>query len=276
MDWGLSPAACEMSRRDDGSQWKDDGVDGVRVSSRRFYAHYHGVEIDLLLKVYASLRMGKEENARPLIWLAGDSSLDNKHWLYEQDVADDLNDDSYTGPALNGYEHILDHRCVKDVCYFLNDALLERASPYAAINTAVEASTLSDRIKGGLLANDQLIRDHMQPQDVLVVSVGGNDVALRPSLSTILSVAWLALASKKENIAAGTAWGTGHVKKLFREHLQQYISMLCAKVLPKKVLLCWIYYPCESGSGWADPLLKTLGYDKDPTVLQSIIQLAYR
>jgi hypothetical protein len=42
-----------------------------------------------------------------------------------------------TGPALNGYESVLNpKRSVRDVCYWMNDALV--GTPYVAINTSVE------------------------------------------------------------------------------------------------------------------------------------------
>jgi hypothetical protein len=38
-------------------------------------------------------------------------------------------------------------------------------------------------------------------EDVLIVSIGGNDIALRPSLTTMLSVSWLALIARDETVA---------------------------------------------------------------------------
>ena len=42
-----------------------------------------------------------------------------------------------------------------------------------------------------MLAQDQFVRDHIEATDTLVVSVGGNDVALRPSVATALSMLML-------------------------------------------------------------------------------------
>ena len=57
----------------------------------------------------------------------------------------------------------------------------------AAINTAVEASTLNERTFK-LRPQDTFIRENIHPEDVLVVSVGGNDVALCPCPCTIASI----------------------------------------------------------------------------------------
>ena len=84
---------------------------------------------------------------------------------------------------------------VGDINYWLNHALALRreppptvvvatqpvsALPSAAINSAVEASLLSNRVGccGGLLAADVFIRDNITEDDYLLVSVGGNDVVI--------------------------------------------------------------------------------------------------
>ncbi len=242
MNWGLSSAAQETARPDTGD-WTDLEAPAVpSVDARALYARYHGHPLPYLYALHAYFR-GQQ---RPICWLAGDSSLDNKHWLYPTDdkLSDPLRDDSYTGPALNGYQHVLrPPRCVKDVCYWLNEALQGKASPYVALNTRLRCRSVAGarephvlsvwrppRWRTGsrgrclvsdcgprarwaahvmLAGQDLLIRDHMRPDDVLVVSVGGNDVALRPSLSTIAAVSWLAFASSAATIEAGTAYGTG-------------------------------------------------------------------
>ncbi len=158
-------------------------------------------------------------------------------------------DDSYCAPACNGYEAILEPaRSVKDVCFWFNYYAVKRGSRFAAVNTAVEASTLQDRASGAaLLGHDILIRDFVQPDDIVVVSVGGNDIALRPGLGTMVSVSWLAFFARDENIEAGTASGFGHLRSIFLTQLQGYVQALCAKTKPRKVIVCMIYHPSESG-----------------------------
>ena len=59
----------------------------------------------------------------------------------------------------------------------------------------IEESTVGNR-SAGLLIHDAFVRDHITEQDYLVVSMGGNDVALRPTAGTIVSM--LALTSSPE------------------------------------------------------------------------------
>ena len=49
----------------------------------------------------------------------------------------------------------------------------------AAINTAVEATTLNERTFR-FRSQDKLIQEYIEQEDILVVSIGGNDVALCP------------------------------------------------------------------------------------------------
>lgn len=173
MDIGDSYAAVEtrLSRDDSEARNWDAYPKKLNISSRSFYANFHAHKLHYLV---ALQRLFRKQN-RSIIWLAGDSSLDNKHWLYELDgekMLDSLSDDRYTAEPVNGYEKILRNPCrsIRDVCYWVNEAAV--GSEYVCLNTSIEASTLKDRMSG-LLGHDELIRDRMQPQDVLIVSIGG-------------------------------------------------------------------------------------------------------
>lgn len=76
-----------------------------------------------------------------------------------------------------------------DVTYWLNYHGIDerRNQKYGAINTAVEATTLNSRTFR-LHPQDKFIRDNIQQDDVLIVSVGGNDIALAPTPCTIMSL----------------------------------------------------------------------------------------
>ena len=76
----------------------------------------------------------------------------------------------------------------QDVCYCLNAALIAQGSPFRCINTAVEATLLRQRSCGVLLPQDKFLRDNIEANDIVVVSVGGNDIALAPSPCTILQM----------------------------------------------------------------------------------------
>ena len=113
---------------------------------------------------------------RAIIWLLGDSTLDNKHWFNDEEA------------AVNGYEAVLKPaRSREDVAHHLNKEIVANglAGEWCCINTAVEEATLGMRGAGRpLLAQDVFCRDHLQPADALVVSCGGNDIALRPTAWT--------------------------------------------------------------------------------------------
>mmetsp|Transcript_150401 Transcript_150401/g.481362 ORF Transcript_150401/g.481362 Transcript_150401/m.481362 type:complete len:137 (-) Transcript_150401:145-555(-) len=93
------------------------------VSSSEYYWNYHGQRIDHLNAVHASLR---ESCCKSFVWLAGDSSLDNKHWLFNGEKSNPsvMRREEIAAPAVNGYEHILSPpRMARDVCYWLNVGL---------------------------------------------------------------------------------------------------------------------------------------------------------
>lgn len=151
------------------------------VLSQDFYREYHSHRISDLEVVHSQLR--QQKNTDGLIFLAGDSSLDNKYWF------------SDTAPALNGFEEFLTPATSKrDVAYWMNKQLAYRKeennsrSNMAVINCAVEESTIASRAHGALLPQDVFIRDHLTSEDTLVISLGGNDIALRPSPFTVCNM----------------------------------------------------------------------------------------
>lgn len=168
-----------------------------------FYGEYHGHTTQDLEVAHAALR------PRDLIWLLGDSSLDNKYWLLQ----------GGREAACNGYESFLKPpQAVPDVCHWVNAELVRRGvgERLACINTSVEESTLADRPRDTLLPQDLFCRDNVLSGDTLVVSVGCNDVALRPSPATGVNMLMLTRAPTSM-IRSGWAPGTNHFRKLFRE-----------------------------------------------------------
>lgn len=94
---------------------------GSMIDASKFYANYYGHPLEDLAILHTHLREGN----RRVVWLCGDSSLDNKHWLYPggggTKQGNQLKDDAFCGDAVAGYEGILQPpRCVKDVAYWLN------------------------------------------------------------------------------------------------------------------------------------------------------------
>ena len=137
------------------------------ISAVDFYNEYHGHPVSDLEVLLPALR------PRAVTWLVGDSSLDNKHWLFDGRRNDP---DSTALPLCAGYEAVLQppQAQVADVAFWINKELDRRglSGQLACVNTAVEESTLADRAGERMLAQDQFVRDHIEPADTLVVSVG--------------------------------------------------------------------------------------------------------
>lgn len=60
----------------------------------------------------------------------------------------------------------------------------------SATCSSVEATTLNQR-NLRLLPQDRFLRDNITSNDVLIVSIGGNDIALAPTPCTIVAMAGL-------------------------------------------------------------------------------------
>lgn len=64
-----------------------------------------------------------------------------------------------------------------------------------------------------LKPQDVFLRDHLQPNDVLVVSIGGNDVALWPTPCTIASIAGLVHCTPTSCLEQGFVFGSVPVRR---------------------------------------------------------------
>jgi hypothetical protein len=142
---------------------------------------YFGHDVRHLQRIHTQLRNG----ARSCIFLAGDSSLDNKVWLEERGEAVRLlgepthvqafacnlsHQSTLCAPSqLNGYEQVLDPPLMKkDVCYWLNWEARQRGleAEVFSLNTAVEATSLNSRAFCSLLAQDKFIHVRLTSMQV--------------------------------------------------------------------------------------------------------------
>jgi len=268
--------------------------DDLLIEAGAYYQTYSGHEVRRLATVEQHLRRihTSPEKEGSCLFLAGDSSLDNKHWLFpgfRQASWTLLNDQErghFTGVALNGYERVLSPpRMVMDVCYWMNRLLLdEQKSGTFCLNTSVEATTLTSRVGGvqcccvpacgGLYRQDKLIRERIRPQDYLVICVGGNDVALAPSIFTILFLVillltpWFLICACHPSIL--------YFKLLFHYQLECYAKKLTSRTRPRKVGVCMIYNLDEAMvESWANAVLNLVCYSCFPRVLQYRMNLAF-
>jgi hypothetical protein len=183
-----------------------------KINTSRFYYQWKGhplEDIDILLKTAIS-----NNPDQPIIYLAGDSSLDNKYWVSKEDITTSI-------PKI--YQDSFDKPTPKpDVAFYLNTLLSDRAT---CLNLAVEESMLRDRAKS-LLEHDAFIRDHLRAQDILIVSIGGNDIALKPTLGTAASMLQLAYLTPQRSLERGDAWSMGHFVKIFGDQVAGYVGRL--------------------------------------------------
>lgn len=244
-----------------------------KVNTVDYYKNYSGHESDLLEKVYDGLKLSGCTN---FIFYAGDSSLDNKHWIFAgKDKSNEAayQDDTISAEAINGYEGVLvPPRMVKDVNYWVNKLLADGQGPrnhkICSLMTSVEASTLSQR-ESSLLPQDIFLRDHLSENDYLVVSVGGNDIAFGTDASIND-----ALGSLQKNPHDPAALGV--LSSVFGTKTQKYVEKLVEKKKPKNILISLIYHPDEKkGSSWANSVLNAFGYSDDPKPLQDLNSFLY-
>ena len=160
---------------------------------------------------------------------------------------------------------------VQDIAYHITALAPEGIS---ALNCAVEESTVGER-GDGLLTHDKFIRDHVTENDFIVVSMGGNDVALKPTSATVTNM-MLLTRTPEWILRLGCTMGMRHFEWLFHDQIEKIVRRMVAGRKPKKVLICMIYFLDEKpGGSWADRVLSLLGYDANPSKLQHIITTLY-
>jgi len=248
----------------------------AKVDAGEYYAEYHGHPLALLERVHA--RLAAEPSRKGIVFLAGDSSMDNKHWFFKGHKAKErqMADPAFTAPATRGYDQVLEPaRMVQDIAYHVSDLAPEGVF---ALNCAVEESTVGERMASatGLLAHDEFIRDHVTEDDYIIVSMGGNDVALKQTKATIANMLLLT-RTPGWLLRLGCTVGMRHFEWLFHDEIEKAVRRMVAGARkPKKVLVCMIYYLDERpGGSWADGVLAALGYDAEPAKLQHIISTLF-
>lgn len=246
------------------------GQGGILLNTFSFYSSYFGHNINHLISLIRAFKALNPQ--KPFVFLAGDSSLDNKHWLKHAGKAQKGKSPALTDclRAVNGYDKILDPPVMlPDVSYHLNTLLPD----YYTINTAVEEATIASKLH--LSEHDMFIKNNITYNDVLIVSIGGNDIALTPTLATIANMLLLVRLNDLDTIKKGPeeAWGMDYFIKMFKDNVEAYILKLIGDMRPKKIIVCMIYYPdLLSTQGWADTSLSALGYDSHPEKLQEAIK----
>lgn len=241
-----------------------------KINPFPFYGEWAGHPLSDLAVVRAAIQSSRP--GKPIIYLAGDSSFDNKAWIPSSGPGGDPL--PVATPEI--YKSFLKPEAPKpDVAFWLNHFLGGKAS---VLNAAVEASLLREREKS-LLHHDEFIRDNITSQDILIVSVGANDIALSPTTATMRHMLQLAWLTSKASIEGGTASSLSHFRNMFNNQTQNYILRLTSKQKPRAVVVCTIYHPLEASASsqesWADAQLQMLGYGRWPGQLQAAIRQIY-
>ncbi|KAJ3252443.1 hypothetical protein HK103_001562 [Boothiomyces macroporosus] len=235
-------------------------TDSLPISPTQYFGLFHGVQATFLKATINHFHSAYPE--RSIIYLSGDSSLDNKHWI-DGDVE-----------TPESYRNVLEPAIMKpDVSFNIMSVIPDTL----VVNTAVEATTIADR-DNGLLESDCLIRDNIKSNDILVTSIGGNDIALRPTLLTKLNLLMLVYLNSMFALTnyPNLCFGTPYFKRLLGTKVQKYLERLTAKTKPKTIYICMIYYPDEQeDGGWADRVLQFLNYNKNPAKVQKVIETLY-
>jgi len=239
----------------------------VKIAAKDFYGEYYGHKPEHLALALQAL---KRDGPRPIVYLAGDSSLDSKHWFPD------------LGPATNGYETFLDPPELRqDIAYHLNrifaSTTRSQERPPVVLNTAREESTIAERSGVSFHPQDVFIRDNITTEDVLMVSVGGNDVALKPTKATREALGVLLMTNPPEVLVSTPekAQGMSYFVSLFKDGVEHFLTKLTSKQKPRRIVLCHIYFLDEKCGGWADSTLRMLQYDKNPALLQNVVRAVY-
>merc|ERR1712196_315394 len=110
----------------------------------------------------------------------------------------------------------------------------------------------------------------------MVVSVGGNDVAMTPSIQTIINALGMMKFSSEADIAAGSTMFMSHFINLFHDQLKQYVEKVVSWTKPKKILVCMLYFLDEApADSWASFALNHLEYNTRPQKLQAAMRTIF-
>lgn len=228
------------------------------MNSKSFYNCHSGHSLNVLYNL-----IKKFAPYSKIVFLAGDSSL-YKFWILDQP----------TKKAVNYYQLILIPPEMKpDICYQLNYLL--RGSAYICIHCAVYDSTLWERIQGNMMAQDLFIQQNIKPNDVLIVSMGSNDILYKPTFTTLYYLILLISLNTIENIKSNPlqCWGFRQFMNLFKNQITHYIERLIALQKPKLVIVCMFDYSDEN---WTDVALSYLGYKNHLETFQIVIEQMYK
>ena len=204
-------------------------------------------------------------------------SNDNKQWMNNESTHAIANPTKIPKeirePATNGYEKLFgdDATCVPDMAYWFNYHAEKHLVNVSTINAAVEATTLQNR-SSVLIEQDRFARQHLEDGDHVVCSIGGNDIALAPTGSTIGAMIRTLLNPSRKAIGRGSSGAMQTLISLFKDGIQNYLIRVIGKKKVSKVFVNMIYYPAIEGDSWCKFLLSVINNRVMRPRLQFIIR----
>jgi len=221
----------------------------TKINQELFYEPYHGHDVEDIIKIYYAAKSSKVDQ---IVWLAGDSTLDNKYWIKKDEQK----------PATHVYDKILDNpHMIQDVAYHVNTLLNKNQ---LCINTSIEATTLEQHITRSF-EQDVFIKENVGVNDTLIVSCGGNDILFDPMSMMPHLLKYLV---------------TGYIDffhDIFHDKLKAFVKKLTKKTKPKKVIICILYYPnFQNPAGWASTLLSAFKMLGAENMVLKLIQTVYQ
>ncbi len=230
---------------------------------KMFYEHYYGHKIADLETLTSQFRRLRHN----IVFLVGDSTLDNKHWILDEPRQ----------PTHPGYQCVMPRKTildesVPDIAYWIHHTC--QYHRMACINAAVEEATLSSKAST-MNPQDVFVMNNLRPDDILVVSIGGNDIALRPTMGTVMAMASLML---QPMFLLGHYNPTMmYLRGLFQKNLETYLQKLTHFTKPRFIIVCFLYFPDENAKAqsWANSTLHALGYNSNPKTLQDRMRLVF-
>ncbi len=244
-----------------------------RVNS--IYSQWFGYDVESLRDIL--LRATDiSNNERPhVIWLVGDSSLDNKAWVREDQCLRPHTDTTLYERAIIESNSLL----LPDVAYHVNKLLPER---WLCLCCAAEEAKLVTRAQHGLSDQEAFARDNFDSEkDVFVVSIGGNDILLGPDAGLAASVGvallWSGVFGWWLPSLFGWAPGISSLRQYYEEHLKSYLTQLRGdNGSSANMILCAPYYPCEiPQNGWSKRVLHALRYHDHPWIAQQALRSVF-
>lgn len=224
-------------------------------------------------------------NGSGVIWLVGDSILDNKRRVISN---------SFNASPCNGYERIFvgdtTGLIVEDVAFCINKLLsLKSEKRWICINTAVAntgfqshldcissipsssspfsspvSSPASSPVMGMMMMDDyeriyqdRFVQKHLEENDIVIVALGFDELLFEMIAGDDVSSWWIRNHAEIENILDGTAFGMEPLIEHVRSSLENLITLITQNTIPRLVILCGIPFLSSSNKKY-DAIMMSL------------------